>query len=122
LANREARVQTLIERTSIVTLEELSGYTVVRSLGEVRAESICAKDVLRATLRSIGVFIGIVRVESSPETQRAREATIAELAARADQLGANAVIGLRFDARERPDGATRVIAQGRAVLVAPQPK
>ncbi len=112
----------MIERTSIVTLEELSGYTVVRSLGEVRAESICAKDVLRATLRSIGVFIGIVRVESSPETQRAREATIAELAARADQLGANAVIGLRFDARERPDGATRVIAQGRAVLVAPQPK
>lgn len=109
----------MIERTSIVTFRELSGYKVVHVLGEVKAESMCAKDMLRATLRSIGVFIGIVRVESSPETQRARDASLGELAQRAELLGANAVIGLQFEARENSDGATRVIATGQAVVVEP---
>ena len=47
--------------------------------------------------------------------ERLREVAIDALRKKADVLGANAVIGLRFYASEEADGATKVVAFGQAV-------
>jgi uncharacterized protein YbjQ (UPF0145 family) len=110
----------VIAPVDVVTVSELSGWVVRRRLGEVRAESVCQRDRVRATLRTIGMFIGIVRVEQSPETQRARQAAIDALAARAERLGANAVIAVRFEAHLSGETSVKVSAVGEAVILEPE--
>jgi uncharacterized protein YbjQ (UPF0145 family) len=108
----------VIAPIDVVTYREVSGYRIARSLGTVRAEAVCARDHLGATLRSLGILIGIIRVEHSPETRRARRNALDRLTHEASQLGASAVIGLEFETRQGPDGSVRVRASGEAVLLA----
>jgi uncharacterized protein YbjQ (UPF0145 family) len=111
----------VIAPADVVTVTELSGWVVAERLGEVRAESVCPRDRVRATLRTLGMFIGIVRVEQSPETQRARQAAADALAEAAGRLGANAVIGVRFEASLSGESSVIVRAVGDAVVLEPEP-
>jgi uncharacterized protein YbjQ (UPF0145 family) len=76
--------------------------------------------MLRATFRSIGAFIGLAPIEYLTDAERAREEALESLRAKAGALGADAVIRIRFEAVEEPDGATIVMATGQAVRLAPR--
>lgn len=76
--------------------------------------------MLRATFRTIGAFIGLALIEYLTDAERAREEALDGLRSRAAALGADAVIKIRFEAVEQPDGSTIVMASGEAVRLAPQ--
>jgi len=76
---------------------------------------------LRATFRSIGSFIGFTPIEYLTDAERARTESLSALVGNAHGMGANGVVGLRFDASEQGDGSTRVVAFGEAVLLDPAP-
>jgi uncharacterized protein YbjQ (UPF0145 family) len=106
---------------AVTTFERVEGYRVVRSFGYAYGQASRPRNVLKATFRSIGVLIGLAPVDYLTDAERARTESLDVLLRKAEPLGANGVIGVQFQATEGPDGATRVLAFGEAVLLDPAP-
>jgi len=111
----------MIAPEAVVTFERPEGFRIVTSFGFVRGEAVTPRDFLRATFRTIGTFIGVAPGEYFTASERARAGSLAALLGEADRKGANGVVRLHFDADERQDGSTRVLAYGEAVLLEPAP-
>jgi uncharacterized protein YbjQ (UPF0145 family) len=106
---------------SVVTFEHIDGFRVVKSFGWAYGQATRPRNVLRATFRSIGAFIGLAPIEYLTDAERARTDCLAELMRKAEATGANGIIGLQFQASENADGSTKVLAFGEAVLLEPLP-
>jgi uncharacterized protein YbjQ (UPF0145 family) len=99
------------------TAFELPGYRVTRSLGVVRGIIVRSRSIVGnfgAGLQSI--FGGNISIYTSL-CERAREDAFQLMLAHAGELGANAVIGVRYDATELSAGITEVLCYGTAVSV-----
>ncbi|HEY8297975.1 MAG TPA: heavy metal-binding domain-containing protein [Candidatus Baltobacteraceae bacterium] len=107
----------MVAKDAVVTIDRVEGFAVLRSLGYVSGTATRPQNMLRATFRSIGAFIGLAPFEYLTEAERAREEAVDQLRTKADELEANAVIDLQFHASEEPDGTTRVLAYGKAVVL-----
>ena len=101
------------------TAFELPGYRTVKSFGVVRGIIVRSRSIVGnfgASLQSI--VGGNISIYTSL-CERAREDTFNQMIAYAGQLGANAVIGVRYDATEIAPGITEVLCYGTAVFVEP---
>jgi uncharacterized protein YbjQ (UPF0145 family) len=99
------------------TTFELPGYRILRSFGVVRGIIVRSRSVignLGAGLQSI--FGGNISIYTSL-CERAREDAFQLMLAHAGELGANAVVGVRYDATEIGAGITEVLCYGTAVFV-----
>lgn len=99
------------------TAFELPGYRVVQSHGVVRGIIVRSRSILGnigAGLQS--VFGGNISLYTSL-CERAREDAFNLMLQHAGELGANAVIGVRYDATEIGAGITEVLCYGTAVSV-----
>jgi len=99
------------------TTFDLPGYRVVRSLGVVRGIIVRSRSVIGnfgASLQSL--FGGNITLYTSLCDQ-AREDAFNLMLKHAGELGANAVIGVRYDATEIAPGITEVLCYGTAVSV-----
>lgn len=111
----------MIVPEAVVTFERVDGYRVVKSFGYAYGQSTRPRNMLRATFRSLGAFIGLAPIEYLTDAERARTDSLAVLLRRAEATGANGIVGLQFQASETADGSTRVLAFGEAVLLEPLP-
>ena len=100
----------------VVTFEELAGYRSRRDLGFISASASRPRNLLRSTFRSLGMLIGLAPIESLSEADELRAEALAALGSRAEQIGANAVVGVQFHIAE-DEGACQVTAFGRALDV-----
>lgn len=99
------------------TAFDLPGFRVTKSFGVVRGLIVRSRSVIGnfgASLQSI--FGGNISLYTSL-CERAREDTFNLMLTHAGQLGANAVIGVRYDATEIAPGITEVLCYGTAVFV-----
>jgi uncharacterized protein YbjQ (UPF0145 family) len=99
------------------TTFDLPGYRIVRSMGVVRGIIVRSRSIvgnLGASIQSI--FGGNISLYTEL-CERAREDAFRQMLAHAGQLGANAVIGVRYDANEIAQGITEVLCYGTAVHV-----
>jgi uncharacterized protein YbjQ (UPF0145 family) len=99
------------------TTFELPGYRVVKSFGVVRGIIVRSRSVIGnfgAHLQSL--FGGNITLYTSL-CERARMDALNEMLLHAGQLGANAVVGVRYDATEIAVGITEVLCYGTAVYV-----
>jgi uncharacterized protein YbjQ (UPF0145 family) len=110
----------MIAKENLVTLDAPDGFRVLASYGRVMGTAARSHSMLRATFRSIGAFIGLAPVEYLTDAERAREEALEDLRSKASELGADAVIKIRFEAVEDHDGSTEVLAYGEAVRLAPK--
>jgi uncharacterized protein YbjQ (UPF0145 family) len=110
----------MIAKENLVTLDAPDGFRVLASYGRVTGTAARPHNMLRATFRSIGAFIGLAPVEYLTDAERAREEALEDLRNKAAALGADAVIKIRFEAIEGDDGRTEVLAYGEAVRLAPK--
>jgi uncharacterized protein YbjQ (UPF0145 family) len=110
----------MIAKENLVTLDAPDGFRVLTSLGGVSGSATRPHNMLRATFRSIGAFIGLAPIEYLTDAERAREEALEQVRVKASGLGADAVIKIRFEAIEEPDGSTKVLARGEAVRLAPK--
>jgi len=106
---------------AVTTFERVDGYRVVRSFGYAYGNASRPRNVLKQTFRSLGALIGLTPVDYLTDAERARSDSLEMLLRKAEGMGANGVLGLQFQASEGPDGATRVLAFGEAVLLDPAP-
>ena len=101
------------------TAFEIPGFRVVKNFGVVRGIIVRSRSVvgnLGASIQSI--FGGNITIYTEL-CEQAREDTFRFMITHANQLGANAVIGVRYDATEIAPGITEVLCYGTAVHVEP---
>ena len=103
----------------VSTTNDIVGYRVVRHLGLVRGITVRSRSVL-------GNFAGAVQSVFGGElsiyvnlAETARQEAFDHMCEHAAHGGANAIIGMRYDANEITDGITEVLAYGTAVWVEP---
>jgi len=97
----------------------LAGQRITRELGTVRGIVVRSRSIvgnIGAGLQTI--FGGDITLYTSL-CERARQDAFERMCAHAQERGANAIIGLRYDATEVAAGCTEVICYGTAVVVEP---
>jgi uncharacterized protein YbjQ (UPF0145 family) len=105
----------------ITTAFELPGYKIAGTLGLVRGIVVRSRSVVGqfgAQLQTI--FGGNITIYTDL-CERARLDAYNQMAEHAAALGANGVIGVRYDATEMMPGITEVLCYGTAVIVQSQP-
>lgn len=106
-----------IPTNMVTTTLELPGYTIVKSLGVARGISVRSLSILGnfgANFRTI--FGGNIR-SFTRLCDKTRQEAFELLIAQAEALGANAIIGMRYDANELQSGVTEILAYGTAVVI-----
>jgi len=99
------------------TAFELSGFRVVKSFGVVRGIVVRSRSIVGNFGASIQAIFGGNISLYADLCEQAREEAFNKMLTHAGQLGANAVIGVRYDATEIAQGITEVLCYGTAVLV-----
>ena len=101
------------------TAFDLPGYRTVRSFGVVRGIIVRSRSIVgNIGARIQAIFGGNISLYTSL-CERAREDAFEQMLAHGGELGANAVIGVRYDATEIDGGISEVLCYGTAVLVEP---
>ncbi len=101
----------------ITTATSLEGYKVTKQLGLVRGITVRSRSILG---NMAGGFMTIFGGRSAIFTElceNAREEALQLLILHGKELGANAIINMRYDANEVMNGLTEVLAYGTAVVV-----
>lgn len=101
----------------VTTAFELPGYRVVRTLGIVRGITVRSRSIVGTIGAGLQSLIGGNITIWSQLCEHTRQEAYDLLSQHAQQLGANAVIGMRYDANEIAQGVAEVLAYGTAVLV-----
>ncbi|MBL0032421.1 MAG: YbjQ family protein [Bacteroidetes bacterium] len=103
--------------TMITTSTSLEGYKVIKQLGLVRGITVRSRSVLG---NLAGGFMTIFGGRSTIYTElceKTREEALQLMIKHGQELGANAIINMRYDANEVMSGLTEVLAYGTAVVV-----
>jgi uncharacterized protein YbjQ (UPF0145 family) len=106
-----------VNPTMVTTAFELPGYRVARSLGLVRGITVRSRSVLGTIGASLETLVGGNITLFEEMCEKAREQALDLMMEHAVARGANAVIGVRYDANDVMQGVTEVIAYGTAVQV-----
>jgi uncharacterized protein YbjQ (UPF0145 family) len=106
-----------IEQSMTTTAFTIDGCRTVRTLGVVRGVTVRSRSVLGTIGASLQTLVGgnITLLTELCERTRADAFELALQHAR--ELGANAVVGIRYDATEVMQGVTEVICYGTAVEI-----
>lgn len=108
-----------MSESMVTTAFELPGYAVVRNLGLVRGITVRSRSIVGNFLGGLQTIFGGNITIYTELCERARSETYRLMWSHASSLGANAVIGVRYDATELMAGLTEVLCYGTAVVVEP---
>jgi uncharacterized protein YbjQ (UPF0145 family) len=95
----------------------LDGYRVVKSFGVVRGITVRSRSVFGTIGASLQTIVGGNITLFSELCEQTRAEAFEMMVNHAVERGANAVIGVRYDATEIMQGVTEVLCYGTAVLV-----
>ena len=99
------------------TTFELDGFTVTRNLGVVRGIIVRSRSVLGTIGASLQTLVGGNITLLTELCEKTRNDAYDLMIQHAAQMGANAVVGIRYDATEVMQGVTEVLCYGTAVVV-----
>ena len=118
-ASAAGRVTSSLGDSSVTTALELPGRRVVRSLGVVRGITVRSRSIVGNFLGGIQTLFGGNITIYTELCEQARQDTYQQMLQHARRLGANGIIGMRYDATEIMTGLTEVLCYGTAVVVEP---
>ena len=104
----------------VTTAFELPGYRTVRNLGVKRGIIVRSRSIVGSFGASLQTLIGGNITLYTELCEKAREDAFVLLLEHAAESGANAIVGVRYDANEIAPGVTEVLAYGTAVVVEAQ--
>ncbi len=97
----------------------LDGFRIERNLGIVRGIIVRSRSVFGTVGASLQTLVGGNITLFTTLCEETRAHAYQRMSEHAAQLGANAIIGVRYDATEIMQGVTEVICYGTAVVVKP---
>lgn len=103
----------------VTTTPSIEGKRITKYCGVIAGEAILGTNILKDLFAGIRDFVGGRSAAYERELQNAREIALKELQERAQQLGANAVVGvdLDYEVLGQSNGMLMVSASGTAVVV-----
>lgn len=109
-----------LDHTMTTTAFALDGYKTTRTLGVVRGVTVRSRSILGTIGASLQTLVGGNITLLTELCEKTRADAFELVLQQARSLGANAVVGLRYDATEVMDGVTEVLCYGTAVVVTPE--
>ena len=100
----------------VTTAFTLDGYRTVRNLGVVRGITVRSRSIIGNIGAGIQTIFGGNISLLQELCEKTRQEAFMLMMQHAQELGANAVIGMRYDANEVMSGVTEVLAYGTAVV------
>ena len=109
----------MVSHETVTTAFDLPGHRITRNLGVVRGIVVRSRSIFGTVGAGLQTIVGGNISLFSKLCERTRQDAFDLMLEHASQLGANAVIGARYDATEIMNGVTEVLAYGTAVVVEP---
>jgi len=106
-----------MDHNLITTAFELDGYKIVKNLGIIRGITVRSRNVFATIGASLQTIVGGNITLFTQLCEKTRMESFELMVQHAEELGANAIIGMRYDANEVMSGVTEVLAYGTAVFV-----
>jgi uncharacterized protein YbjQ (UPF0145 family) len=103
----------------VTTAFTLDGYRITKNLGLVRGIIVRSRSIFGTIGAGLQTIVGGNITLLSELCEKTREQSYELMMQHADRMGANAVIGVRYDATEVMQGVTEVLCYGTAVVVEP---
>jgi uncharacterized protein YbjQ (UPF0145 family) len=107
----------MVPHENVTTAFDLPGYKVTRNLGVVRGIVVRSRSIFGTIGAGLQTLVGGNITLFSQLCEKTRNDAFEIMLQHANELGANAVIGARYDATEVLNGVTEVLAYGTAVMV-----
>jgi uncharacterized protein YbjQ (UPF0145 family) len=111
-----------IEQLIVTTGNDVAGHDIVKYLAIVRGIVVRATGIGQGLLGSLRALGGGNIAEFTVVCEAARHDAYHQMVQHATEMGADAIIGMRYDATEFMQGSTEVLAYGTAVRLAPRPR
>ena len=108
-----------LDHSMVTTAFDLPGYIAVQNFGIVRGIVVRSRNVFATFGASLQTLVGGNITLFTELCEKTREDAFLLMARHAAELGANAILGARYDANELMPGVTEVLAYGTAVRVEP---
>ncbi|MGU3313044.1 YbjQ family protein [Acinetobacter sp. M5A5_2a] len=101
-------------------LESVPGYQILKQLDVVYGSTVRSKHVGRDLMASLKNIVGGELTGYTELLEESRQEAMNRMIAKAQQLGANAIVGIRFSTSNIAQGASELFVYGTAVVVQPQ--
>ena len=106
-----------MDNTQITTAFELPGYRIVRNLGVVRGVTVRSRSLVGTFGAGLQRLVGGNITLLTELCEQSRAEAFGIMIRHADDVGATAIVAVRYDATEVMTGTTEVLCYGTAVLV-----
>lgn len=116
---KQAVYNSLMKHPMTSTTFNLEGFNVVKHLGVVRGITVRSRSVFGTIGASLQTLVGGNITLFTELCEKSRSEAFEMMVSHAEQIGANAVIGIRYDTTELMDGVSEVLCYGTAVIVEP---
>jgi len=107
----------MVDPKQVTTAFTLDGYRIVKNLGIVRGITVRSRSIIGNIGAGIQTLFGGNISLLQELCERTRQEAFVILVQHASEIGANAIVGMRYDATEVMQGVTEVLAYGTAVQV-----
>ena len=101
-------------------LESVPGHQILKQLDGVYGSTVRSKHVGRDLMASLKNIVGGELTGYTELLEESRQEAMDRMIAKAQQLGANAIVGIRFSTSNIAQGASELFVYGTAVVVQPQ--
>lgn len=108
-----------VSHQMVTTAFELPNYRVVQNLGVVRGIVVRSRNVFATLGATLQTIVGGNITVWTKLCEQTRNDAFDIMIQHATEIGANAIIGARYDTTELSQGVTEVLAYGTAVIVEP---
>ncbi len=105
----------------VVTTNDVPGHRIMTVLGLARGLSVRSRSIIGNVGATFQILKGGNISIYTKLAETARQEAFELLVAQAREMGANAVVAMRYDANEIASAVTEVLAYGTAVVIAPEP-
>ncbi len=106
-----------MNRIIVVTSPEIAGKRIVKTLGLVRGNTIRARHLGKDIMAGLRNLVGGEIHEYAKLLAESREQSLDRMITEAEQLGANAIVSVRFATSVIMGGAAEMLAYGTAVVL-----
>jgi uncharacterized protein YbjQ (UPF0145 family) len=117
----QATARESLVRLKTSTTFGIDGYRIVKNLGVVRGITVRSRSVFGTIAGGLQTIVGGNITVFTQLCEETRGEAFDMMIRHAEEAGANAVVGVRYDATEVLDGVTEVLCYGTAVHIEPTP-
>ena len=106
-----------MDRSMVTTAFTIDGYRIVKNLGIVRGITVRSRNIFGTIGGTLQTLFGGNITLFTELCEKTREESFELMVQHADTIGANAVIGARYDTTDVLQGVSEVLCYGTAVVV-----